>query len=1324
MILIADKVQDFKCVIKMYEIIFTKKQPMFDQWYITNLMYNLQFFLHHVSPDDANFISLAKDYIKFLMKNNINVLTFDFIHKDVYKKSGIILDNPSKEITNKPQTFSENQCLSSKNILIHTGFCDIRWNYNYMLNNALGGSEKAVAYLSRCFPKEYNIYVTGCVLPEQFDNVRYIPLEELQGIIKETPFHTVIVSRYISFYEMFQNCSYYQSFIWAHDTELIPYGCNLDVSQILKKWNKYINGCICLTEWHKQLYLDKYPQLHNKIHIIHNGLDVCSFKPVEYKIKNKFIYSSRPERGLQTILQLWPQILNEMPDATLSFATYGKFPSNDYEFILKNMIDSYPSIHFLGNLKVSDLYEEMKTAEYWLYPTSWPETSCITALEMLMSEVICLYYPVAGLINTVGTYGIQIEQGHEVDAIVNLTEKQKNLLRKNGRKYAENCSWENRYKLWCDHLSLKTKYWCFYCPINFEQNLIKQYIENLNELYTDYNIYLSCDKKQILEMKPTYLTFVFTIFDKDIQLNLPDTNFSYLNTEPLNIPIRLESVLNILNQYPHIKYHDYSKSNIEILKCNNIDTSNFNYLPYVCSTEEVNVLTKLNKETTKIYDFGLIISLGGDVTERRKKIVDFLVQNKFTVNIISGWGIDRDKELAKCKYILNIHGFCNMPSAIFEHIRCDRLLAAGFHILSEESLHIDDDFIKKYSNLKLIKYEDFFNRNIIEKQCVDVCYNKLFVNSIKIIDCFIFYNELELLTYRLNILNSVVDYFIIVESTHTFNGKPKSLYFKENIELFSKFKHKIIHIIVEDFPYKENINIENKEQWENEKFQRNCISNGLNQLKLNDNDIITICDLDEIPDPDILLKLKQNNQDIGIQTMELDFYYYNLNCKRHEKWYHTKTLSYNKYKELNLSIENIRFTYAPVIQKAGWHLSYFGNAEFIKNKLMHFSHQEYNTDIYTNIETIQKQIETCSDLFNRPNSDMKYIKIEDNIYLPPFFDTFLQAFYEKKVEDNCYNTQYSTIGFHSNQLCERGTEIAMYDYAYYNQKLYNNKSIIFYCKHNPNNNQEVIKKFEKEFNCYAYDKFSDIDKIILDEKINYFYNITGGSNSYSNLVTNCPNLVHAVFTVEPHGEKYATVSSYLANKYNNVVDYVPHMINLPKCSENIRMQLNIPNDAILFGRYGGYYQFDLLVAQNAIKRMVELDPKQFFIFVNTNKFYEHPQIIYIDKIIDPIEKVRFINTCDAMIHARSDGETFGLAVAEFSTLNKPVITCVSTMDNSHIEILGDKAIIYDSEESLIDIFKNIRTIIASRDDWNAYTEYTPEKVMKKFMDVFIPKTIV
>ena len=338
-------------------------------------------------------------------------------------------------------------------------------------------------------------------------------------------------------------------------------------------------------------------------------------------------------------------------------------------------------------------------------------------------------------------------------------------------------------------------------------------------------------------------------------------------------------------------------------------------------------------------------------------------------------------------------------------------------------------------------------------------------------------------------------------------------------------------------------------------------------------------------------------------------------------------------------------------------------------------------------------------------------------------------FYEDRYnEDNYIKKDLSknkiTIGFHCNQLCERGTEVALYDYAYYNQKLYENKSIIFYCINSSNNDQNVIKKFEKEFKCYAYNNFSEIDQIILDEKVDYFYNIKAGSNSDKQLVTKCPNLIHAVFTIEPHGEKYAAISKQLSSKYNNIVDYIPHMVNLPICNDNIRDKLNIPNDAIVFGRIGGFYQFDIEIAHSAIKKIIELESNIFFLFVNTNKFYEHPQIIFLDKIIEPIEKVKFINSCDAMIHARSDGETFGLAVAEFSSLNKPVITCISKIDNCHIEILSEKAIIFDSEDSLINIFKNIRTIIQSRDDWNAFKEFTPEKVMEKFYTVFdLPSNI-
>ena len=117
----------------------------------------------------------------------------------------------------------------------------------------------------------------------------------------------------------------------------------------------------------------------------------------------------------------------------------------------------------------------------------------------------------------------------------------------------------------------------------------------------------------------------------------------------------------------------------------------------------------------------------------------------------------------------------------------------------------------------------------------------------KIIDCFIFYNELDLLNYRLNILNEYIDFFVIVESTHTFTGNPKPLYYDQNKEMFNKFNKKIIHIIVNDVPYIiPNININNNEQWQNEFHQRNSMKKGIDIIsdKLDDDDIILSSDLD------------------------------------------------------------------------------------------------------------------------------------------------------------------------------------------------------------------------------------------------------------------------------------------------------------------------------------------------------------------------------------------------------------------------------------------------------------------------------------------------
>ena len=248
----------------------------------------------------------------------------------------------------------------------------------------------------------------------------------------------------------------------------------------------------------------------------------------------------------------------------------------------------------------------------------------------------------------------------------------------------------------------------------------------------------------------------------------------------------------------------------------------------------------------------------------------------------------------------------------------------------------------------------------------------------KIIDCFTFYNELSILDFRLKELYDVVDYFILVECTKTFANNDKELFFENNKNKYSKYLDKIIHIIIDkDIPQTPN-------SWDRERYQRNCIDNGIKQLNLNDNDIIIISDADEIPDANTLLLIKNGNLHIeDVCDLEQDLYYYNLNCKFERKWNYAKILNYKQYNYINKP-EEIRSLNLnqPKIKNGGWHFSYFGDVEFIKNKIKNFSHQEYNNDIILNDERIKDRIDKSIDLYDRKNETFKYIPIEQNNYLP------------------------------------------------------------------------------------------------------------------------------------------------------------------------------------------------------------------------------------------------------------------------------------------------------------------------------------------------------
>lgn len=247
----------------------------------------------------------------------------------------------------------------------------------------------------------------------------------------------------------------------------------------------------------------------------------------------------------------------------------------------------------------------------------------------------------------------------------------------------------------------------------------------------------------------------------------------------------------------------------------------------------------------------------------------------------------------------------------------------------------------------------------------------MYQKNIKIYDCFYFFNELELLEIRLNILDPYVDYFIIMEATETFSGLPKKLIFEENKHRFKKFAKKIIHHVTTDTPADEedlrerllnkNISKLGKEiilntltsdnipkgqvHWLKEFYQKECLKRVLAQRNLSDNDICFISDVDEIWNPEIVIDYSRNDL---FKYQQVAYYYY-LNNRSNDYWVTgwTGTVM-TKYKNIKYSCVNHLRTHTKnkytITKKGGWHFTFQGGADRIRKKLESYGHLEFNTD--------------------------------------------------------------------------------------------------------------------------------------------------------------------------------------------------------------------------------------------------------------------------------------------------------------------------------------------------------------------------------------------
>jgi len=265
-------------------------------------------------------------------------------------------------------------------------------------------------------------------------------------------------------------------------------------------------------------------------------------------------------------------------------------------------------------------------------------------------------------------------------------------------------------------------------------------------------------------------------------------------------------------------------------------------------------------------------------------------------------------------------------------------------------------------------------------------------------DCFQFFNELDILKIRLNVLSPVVDKFVISEATETFSGLPKPLYYEENKELFAEFQDKIIHVVVEDTP--------KGDTHYRDTFQKNAVTRGLKGCT--DEDIIIFSDLDEIPNPDKIREILQNFQKDKIYHFAQRLFYCYLNMEEvsgsllsyagefegvaHKKWIGTKLLSYQLLREQNLLLGELRFPERKQIgirvENGGWHFGYMGGhgqkdiRKRVQEKVISAAHQEYNSKHV--LSNVTDQIKDGKDIFGR---EAQFVRCEIDETYPEYIRT-------------------------------------------------------------------------------------------------------------------------------------------------------------------------------------------------------------------------------------------------------------------------------------------------------------------------------------------------
>jgi glycosyltransferase involved in cell wall biosynthesis/2-polyprenyl-3-methyl-5-hydroxy-6-metoxy-1,4-benzoquinol methylase len=338
-----------------------------------------------------------------------------------------------------------------KTIAFVTG--GLKFNGNSVNEKALGGSESALIYMAREITKlgnDVTVYC-DCDKPGNYDGVDYRTQEQF-FTDEKAQFDTLIVSRFTDFLALPTDTK--MNILWCHDIDVNNFRDSLGCA----------DRVFCLSEYHKSLYVDNYQvEPSNYVFKTTNGYDqeiVTEYVPFEQK-KNNYIYGSRPERGLKLLLEkIWPEIVEKNPDAVLHLCTYEHtlgLPDEVKKIHqeVEDLLQYSRNVEKIGNLPKKKYYELLSKCAYMVYPTDFPEISCISAIEaqyngclVISSDSFAMSETVKSDTKVKAEYGTQ-EYVSEFLSYLNkyqdeAFETEIEKCRKEIKKYA----WENVAKSW------------------------------------------------------------------------------------------------------------------------------------------------------------------------------------------------------------------------------------------------------------------------------------------------------------------------------------------------------------------------------------------------------------------------------------------------------------------------------------------------------------------------------------------------------------------------------------------------------------------------------------------------------------------------------------------------------------------------------------------------------------------------------------------------------------------------------------------------------------------------------------------------------------